>query len=47
MGRSLQERIMIIQVQSRSDIQRLDVTRKIDCLFCTRDKIIEVIGKRK
>lgn len=38
---------MIIQVESRSGIQRLGATRKIDCLFCNREKIIEVISKRK
>lgn len=38
---------MIIQVESRSGIQRNDVTRKIDYLFCNRDKIIGVMGKRK
>lgn len=38
---------MIIQVESRSGIQRNYVTRKIDCFFCNREKIIEVMGKRK
>lgn len=38
---------MIIQVERRSGIQRLDVNRKIDCLFYNRGKIIEIIGKTK
>lgn len=47
MGKGLQKRIMILQVVSRSGIQRIDVIRKIDCLFCYRDRITEVTNKRK
>lgn len=47
MGKGLQKRIMILQVVSRSSIQRIDVTRKIDSSFCYRDRIIEVTDKRK
>jgi len=38
MGKGLQERIMILQVANRSVIQRIYVTRKIDCLFCYRGR---------
>lgn len=47
MGKGSQESIMILQVVSRSGIQRIDVTKKIDCLFSYRDRVIEVTDKRK
>lgn len=31
----------------RPGIKRIDVSRKNDCLFCYRNKITEVTGKRK